>query len=150
MVAIHSDGKCHMLVALGWLLPHHPCGDPPWCHVAQAHGAMWHHVKCHSTPRASKSMKFLLSHNPTKFDRVARFCEMIPTVKSVSSSEISKNFRFSCIIPTKLLFCPFQFYWVLHCLPNIRIVKLVAFRVHIKTNEDVLQAFIIQLVALLG
>ena len=34
MVAIHACDYCHMLEALGWLLPHHPCGDPPWCHVA--------------------------------------------------------------------------------------------------------------------
>ena len=94
MVAIHAGDKCHMLVALGWLLPHHPCGDPPWFHVAPAHGAMWHHAKCHSTHCASKSVKFLLSRNPMKFDRVARFYEMIPTVKSVSSFEISKISRF--------------------------------------------------------
>ena len=35
-----------------------------------------------------KTCKFLLSQNSTKFDVVARFCEKIPTVKYVSSSEI--------------------------------------------------------------
>ena len=37
---------------------------------------------------ALKNVKFRLSRNPTKFDVVARFREMIPTVKSVSLSEI--------------------------------------------------------------
>ena len=55
----------------------------------------WHTVshskyaKCHalcSLPR--KACKFRLSRNLTKFDVVARFRERIPTVKSVSSSEI--------------------------------------------------------------
>ena len=94
MVAIHACDKCHMLVALGWLLPHHPCGDPLLCHVAQAHGAMWHHAKYHPTPCVSKSVKFQLSWNPTKFDRVARFRKTIPTVESVSSSDIYKISRF--------------------------------------------------------
>ena len=40
------------------------------------------------TPGASKDVKFRLSRNSTKFDVVARFREMIPTVKSVLSSEI--------------------------------------------------------------
>ena len=35
-----------------------------------------------------KTCKFRLSRNSTKFDVVARFCETIPTVKSVLSSEI--------------------------------------------------------------
>ena len=35
------------------------------------------------------------------------------------------------------------------CLPSIRIVKLVAFRVHIITNEDVFLAFIIHLASFL-
>ena len=56
---------------------------------------MWYtvsHSKCakcpalHSLPR--KTCKFRLSQNSTKFDVVARFRETIPTVKSVSSSEI--------------------------------------------------------------
>ena len=55
----------------------------------------WHtvsHSKCvkfpalRSLPR--KTCKLRLSQNSTKFDVVARFCETIPTVKSVSSSEI--------------------------------------------------------------
>ena len=55
----------------------------------------WHivsHLKCakcpvlRSLPR--KTCKFRLSQKSTKFDVVARFCEKIPTVKSVLSSEI--------------------------------------------------------------
>ena len=62
---------------------------------------MWHTVshskyaKCpalRSLPR--KTCKFRLSRNSTKFDVVARFRETIPTVKSVSSSEIYKNSGF--------------------------------------------------------
>ena len=34
-------------------------------------------------------------------------------------------------------------------LPNIRIVKLTSFRVHIVTNEDVLMDFVIQLTSML-
>ena len=44
----------------------------------------------HTTLGASKNVKFLLSHNSTKFDVVDRFHETIPTVKSVSLSEIKK------------------------------------------------------------
>ena len=43
---------------------------------------------CPPTPHASKNVKFRLSQNSTKFDVVARFRETIPTMKSVSSSEI--------------------------------------------------------------
>ena len=39
-------------------------------------------------PGRDPSMKFRLSRNSTKFDVVARFCEMISTMKSVLSSEI--------------------------------------------------------------
>ena len=39
-------------------------------------------------PGASKNVKFRLSRNSTNFDVIARFCETIPTVKSVSSFEI--------------------------------------------------------------
>ena len=52
-------------------------------------------------------MKFRLSQNSTKFDMVARFRETIPTVKSVSSSKIYKNFGF---LP-KLPFYPFSENW---------------------------------------
>ena len=55
----------------------------------------WHtvsHSKCVRCPALCslprKTCKFRLSRNSTKFDVVARFREMIPTVKSVSSSEI--------------------------------------------------------------
>ena len=55
----------------------------------------WHtvsHSKCskclalRSFPQ--KTCKFRLSRNSMKFNVVARFCEKIPAVKSVSSSEI--------------------------------------------------------------
>ena len=48
---------------------------------------------CHMsriTLGASKNVKFRLSRNSMKFDVVARFREMILTVKPVSSSEIKK------------------------------------------------------------
>ena len=42
-----------------------------------------------------KTCQLRLSQNSTKFDVLARFRETIPTVKSVSSSEIQRiNFRF--------------------------------------------------------
>ena len=41
-----------------------------------------------TAPGASKNVKFRLSWNSTKFNVVARFRKTIPTVKSVSSSEI--------------------------------------------------------------
>ena len=48
---------------------------------------------------ASQNVKFRLSRNSTKLDVVARFRETIPTVKSVSSSEI---FFFFFLILTKI------------------------------------------------
>ena len=59
----------------------------------------------YSVPR--KMCKFRLSRNSTKFDMVAIFRETIPTVKSVLSSEIYKNFGF---LP-KLSFWPFFENW---------------------------------------
>ena len=44
---------------------------------------------------ASKNKKSRMSRNSMKFDGVARFFETIPTVKSVSSSEIYENSEFS-------------------------------------------------------
>ena len=62
---------------------------------------MWHtvsHSKCAKCPALrsllQKMCKFRLSRNSMKFDVVARFREMIPTVKSVSSSKIYKNSGF--------------------------------------------------------
>ena len=56
---------------------------------------MWHtmsHSKCAKCPALRslprKTCKFRLSQNSKKFDVVARFREIIPMVKSVSSSEI--------------------------------------------------------------
>ena len=51
-----------------------------------------------------KMCKFRKSQNSTKFDILARFREKIPTVKSVSSSEIKRiNFRFF----TEIMILPF-------------------------------------------
>ena len=51
-----------------------------------------------------KTCKFRLSRNSTKFDVLDRFREMIPTVKSVSSSKIQIiNFGFL----TKITILPF-------------------------------------------
>ena len=60
-----------------------PCVTHMVCHVSPTWLAM-----CLSTPVVSKYVKFRMSRNPTKFDWVARFHEIIPTVQSVSSSEI--------------------------------------------------------------
>ena len=52
---------------------------------------MSHPNKCQVsliTLGVSKNVKFRLSQNLTKFERVTRFREMILTVKSVLSSEI--------------------------------------------------------------
>ena len=54
-----------------------------WLNVSHSTPAMRH-----PTPYASKNVQFRLSRNPMKFDMVARFLEMISTVKSVASSEI--------------------------------------------------------------
>ena len=55
-----------------------------------------------SMPR--KTCKFRLSRNSTKFDAVAIFCETIPTVKSVSSSEIQ---RINSDFFTEIMILPF-------------------------------------------
>ena len=61
---------------------------------------MWlfsHHMSFYGTRNvmSRKMCKFRLSRNSTKFNVLARFHEAIPTVKSVSSSEIQrKNLRF--------------------------------------------------------
>ena len=43
---------------------------------------------CHPTPSRLKKRVIPTTRNPTKFDVVAKFREMISTEKSVSSSEI--------------------------------------------------------------
>ena len=48
------------------------------CHVASPYLAM-----CHPTPHVSKNVKSRPPRNPTKFDVVAKFREMISTEKSV-------------------------------------------------------------------
>ena len=63
---------------------------------------------------ASKNVKFRPSRNSTKFYEVARFCEMIPTVKYVSSSEIYKIFNFFTEITVLPFFIKIEFSRVLH------------------------------------
>ena len=61
------------------------------CHVSLPLGAIWYphdHAMCHPTPDALKNVKFRLSRNPLKFDKLSRFCEVNSKMKSVSSSEI--------------------------------------------------------------
>ena len=65
-----------------------------------------------------KTCKFRLSPNSTKFDVVARFHETIPTVKSVSSSEIQRiNFGFLIEITILPFFHKLEISRVLHILP---------------------------------
>ena len=59
------------------------------CHVASPN-----YIMCYLTPHALKNMKSRLPRNSMKFDVVARFREMIPTMKSISSSEIYKISKF--------------------------------------------------------
>ena len=55
-----------------------------WLHISHPTSA-----KCHSLLSVpQKNVKFRLPQNSTKFDRVTRFHEMIPTMKSISSSKI--------------------------------------------------------------
>ena len=62
----------------------------------------------------SKNVKFRLSWNLINFDRVTRFCEMIPMMKSVSSSKIHKNSGFSNEITILPFFKKIKFSLVLH------------------------------------
>ena len=59
-----------------------------WLNVSHSHKFTTCHAMCHSTPDASKNVKFQLSRNPIKFDRLTRFHETNLTVKCISSSEI--------------------------------------------------------------
>ena len=54
-----------------------------WLNVIHSHKCPTCHAMCHSTPDASKNMKFLLSQNLTKFDELTRFRETNSMVKSV-------------------------------------------------------------------
>ena len=72
-----------------------PMGPTLELKLTQSAPDTWHtvsHSKCVKCPALCslplKTCKFLLSRNSTKFDMAARFREMIPTVKFVSSSEI--------------------------------------------------------------
>ena len=59
-----------------------------WLNVSHSHKCTTCHAMCHPTPDVSKNMKFRLSRNSTKFDRVTRFHEKNSMVKFVSSSKI--------------------------------------------------------------
>ena len=65
-----------------------------WLNVVHSHKCTTCHAMCYPTPDASKNVKFRMSWNPTKINRVTRFREMNSTVKSVSSSEIYKIYGF--------------------------------------------------------
>ena len=99
----------------------HNLGHPS--HPLSTHATCfrWVHIVCdfcritclsravlrYPTPDASKNVKFRLSWNSMKLNMMARFRETIPTVKSISSSEIEKNYGF---LP-KLPFYPFSKNW---------------------------------------
>ena len=70
---------------------------------------------------ASKNMKFRLSQNLTKFDAVTRLHENIPTVKSVSSSEIYKNSRFLAEITILHFFRKLKFSRVLQMVTSAKV-----------------------------
>ena len=89
-------------------------------HVPQCEPLNTYHMS-RITLVASKNVKFRLSQNLTKFDAVTRLHENIPTVKSVSSSEIYKNFRFLAEITILPYFRKLKFSRVLHSSPLKRI-----------------------------
>ena len=74
------------------------CFIPPldtWLNVSYSHKYTTCHIMCPSpkvscpiSPVVLKNVKFRLSQNPIKFDKVIRFRETNSTVKSVSSSTI--------------------------------------------------------------
>ena len=74
----------------------HPCltcsSFNTWLHMSHSTCLHMSHSTCTKcqlvTLGVSKNMKFRLIPNLMKFDEVTRFCETIPKVKSVSSSEI--------------------------------------------------------------
>ena len=74
----------HMHRPLPCIVTH---GLPYVTHMVRHVSSTWLAI-CHPTPVTSKYVKFRLSRNPMKFNKVARFRETIPTVESVSSSEI--------------------------------------------------------------
>ena len=99
---------CHMITCIKWQFSHHmdlmPCA-PLSFHVATT----W---SCYVapllvSPDTLKNVKFRLSRNSTKFNWVTRFRETIPMVKSVLSSNIYKNSRFSIVLLRQLSFCHF-------------------------------------------
>ena len=157
---------CH--VSHTWLAMCHthglPCATHMACHVSYMHRPfpcnvthglpcvthMVFHVSptwlvmCRPTP-TSKYVKFRLPRNPTKFDWVARFRETIPTVQSVSLSEILKNLNFSpdyfgnIFLPPLSLFFFFlknlnlKFSRVLHA-PPLKITSSRNFCIHTHSN----------------
>ena len=59
--------------------------------LSSTQGSMWHPhgpIMCYPTLDTSENVKFRLSWNPTKFDKVTRFREMNSKTKSILSSEI--------------------------------------------------------------
>ena len=106
------------------------------CHVASPYIAM-----CHPTPHASKNVKSRPPRNQTKFDVVTKFREIISTEKSVSSSEVYKNFGF---LP-KLRFYPFlrklDFLGVSH-LSKQAIRVLYAFKEKKTSKQESIKSFI--------
>ena len=88
--AINLHPLSNHAICVTWV---HVVGD--FCHITcLSQAVLWH-----PTLGASKNVKFRLSWNSTKFDVVARFCETIPIVKSVSLSEIKKNSGFLLKLP---------------------------------------------------
>ena len=59
-----------------------------WLNVSHSHKCTTYHAMCHLTPDASKNVKFQLSRNPMKFNKLTRFREKNSTVKSIRSSKI--------------------------------------------------------------
>ena len=122
-----------------------PCATHMACHVSYMHRPlpcnvthglpcvtrMVFHVSptwlamCRLTLVTSKYVKFRLSWNPTKFDWVAIFRETIPTVQSVSSSEVLKNPNFSPDYSVKLSFCPLSFFFFLKKKLNLKFSRVL-------------------------
>ena len=58
-----------------------------WLNVNHSHKCTTCHVMCHPTPGVSKNVKFRLSRNLKKFNKLILFRETNPTAQSVSSSD---------------------------------------------------------------
>ena len=106
--------------------------------MSHSHKCTTCHVMCHPIPDASKNVKFWLSRNPTKFDRVTRFRETNSKVKSVSSSEILKISGFQLKLPFYHFSEKLNFPWVLQTYQSIQ-SKNVVFHPHSPLDIKVLQ-----------